>query len=339
MAATKELLFALDMLTEGTVAEIAPEALRAEAPVARREHKSWTTAPGIQGFGIGEKITSGKRLKEVVLKIYVEKKLPESQLADSVVVPEEIKIGSLSKPVPTDVQAIGKVTLEENTTRQRPLIPGYSVGHPDITAGTLGCLVRRKGDKRTLYILSNSHVLANEGLAQKGDKILQPGVVDGGAVPADLIGKLEDFVPFQFTATGFPNLVDAAIANLKATIESTSAIRLIGVPAGVSTTLRRNMQVQKTGRTTDYTVGVITDINYRLPLSYKKPGGGSGRVGLRDQVLCTRYTAGGDSGSAVLNMKKEVVGLHFAGSPSSSIFNKIANVLAALNIEIVTQNI
>jgi hypothetical protein len=99
------------------------------------------------------------------------------------------------------------------------------------------------------------------------------------------------------------------------------------------------MQVQKTGRTTDFTIGVITDINYRLPMSYKKPGGGTGRVGMRDQVLCTRYTAGGDSGSAVLNMNKEVVGLHFAGSPSSSIFNKISNVLVALNIEIVTQNI
>lgn len=339
MAQTKELLLALDMLTEGTLAEAAPEGLRAAAPVARREHKNWTSAPGIQGLGIGEKITCGKRLKEVVLKVYVEKKLPESQLKDSVVVPEEVKIEGLSKPIPTDVQAIGKVELEQNTTRERPLIPGYSIGHLQITAGTLGCLVRRKGDRKTLYVLSNSHVLANEGLAQKGDKIVQPGPIDGGSAPGDVVGGLEDFVPFQFTSVGFPNLVDAAIAKLRANIKAVSAIRLIGVPAGVSTTLRRNMQVQKTGRTTDFTIGVITDINYRLPMSYKKPGGGTGRVGMRDQVLCTRYTAGGDSGSAVLNMNKEVVGLHFAGSPSSSIFNKISNVLVALNIEIVTQNI
>ena len=336
MAATKDLLLALDMLTEGTVAESAPEALRAMAPVARREHKDWTNGPGIQGLGIGEKITSGKKLREVVLKVYVEKKLPKALLREAVAIPSEVKIEALSKPIPTDVQAIGKVTLEENTTRERPLIPGYSIGHPAISAGTLGCLVRRKGDRRTLYVLSNSHVLANEGVAQKGDKILQPGDADGGAQPGDIVGQLEDFVPFQFTASGFPNLVDAAIAKLRANIKAIKAIRLIGVPAGVSTTLRRDMQVQKTGRTTDYTVGVITDINYRLPVPYKKPGGGTGRVGLRDQVLCTRYTAGGDSGSAVLNMKKEVVGLHFAGSPSSSIFNKIANVLTALSIEIVT---
>jgi hypothetical protein len=96
------------------------------------------------------------------------------------------------------------------------------------------------------------------------------------------------------------------------------------------------MRVQKTGRTTDYTQGIIQDVNYRLALTYKKPGGGSGRVGLRDQVLCTRYTAGGDSGSAVLNMQRRVVGLHFAGSPSTSIFNKISNVLTLLNINVVT---
>ena len=102
-------------------------------------------------------------------------------------------------------------------------------------------------------------------------------------------------------------LVDAAIAKVNRSKDVTSVIRKIGVPKGVSTFLRRDMKVQKTGRTTDYTIGVITDIDYRLPLNYKKKGGGKGRVGLRDQVLCTRYTAGGDSGSAVLNMNEKVL--------------------------------
>ena len=62
-------------------------------------------------------------------------------------------------------------------------------------------------------------------------------------------------------------------------------------------------------------------------------------MGFRDQVLCTRYSAGGDSSWAVLNMKKEVVGLHFAGSASSSIFNRIGHVLDALKIEVVTSKI
>ncbi len=121
-------------------------------------------------------------------------------------------------------------------------------------------------------------------------------------------------------AQRYPNVVDAAIARVKSGASVTSAIRVIGVPTGVSRTVRRGMQVQKTGRTTDYTVGIINDINYRTSLRYKRPGGGRGRVGFRDQVRCSRSSAGGDSGSAVLNMKKEVVGFHFAGRlpPASS---------------------
>ncbi len=148
MAATKDLLLALDMLTEGTVDESAPETLRAEALVTLRKHKSWTDGVGIQGFGIGEKITSGKNTKEVVLKVYVEKKLPKLQLEAGAIVPSEVKIDGLSKPIPTDVEAIGKVKLEANTTRVRPLLPGYSIGHLKITAGTLGCLVK-KSTRRT----------------------------------------------------------------------------------------------------------------------------------------------------------------------------------------------
>ena len=206
-----------------------------------------------------------------------------------------------------------------------------------VTVGTFGCLVRRKGDKKGLYILSNSHILANQGVASVGDVIIQPGRADGGKAPKDVIAKLNDWVPFQFTPSTFPNLVDAAIAKVKAPKLVTSAIRLIGVPKGVSKVVRRGMRVQKTGRSTDYTQGIIRDVNYRLALRYKKPGGGTGRVGLKDQILCTRYTAPGDSGSAVLNMRKKVVGLHFAGSSSTSIFNRIGHVLDLLDIDVVTK--
>ena len=213
-------------------------------------------------------------------------------------------------------------------------MPGCGIGHYRVTVGTLGCVVRKCGKARGTYILSNSHVLADEGTGTKGDEVLQPGRQDGGRRPADVLGRLDAWVPFEFGATGYPNLVDAAIARVPKR-GVTEVVRVLDKkPIGVSRTLRRGMRVQKVGRTTDYTTGVISDIHYRLALRYKKPGGGSARAGLRDQVLCTRFTAGGDSGSAVLNMSARVVGLHFAGSPSTSIFNKIDNVLKALDIEL-----
>lgn len=335
MAEMKQLRMALEMITGGSDAPV-PEKLRAQALEVHRASTPWTMGKGIQGVGIAEKTTDGERLRELVLKVYVEEKLPKSKVDN--LVPRSVKIPGVAERMPTDVESIGRVKLEVNSTRVRPAIPGFSVGHFNITAGTIGCLVRKIGDPKTLYILSNSHVLADEGVATVGDQVLQPGPIDGGTQAGDVLGTLAEFVPFNFTATGYPNLVDAAIAKVKAS-DVTSAIRLIGVPAGVSKVLRRGIQVQKTGRTTDYTRGVIQDVDYRMALDYKRPGGGNGRVGLRDLVLCTRYTDGGDSGSAVLNMDKKVVGLHFAGSDSSSIFNKIGNVLDALKIELVTETI
>lgn len=336
MATEKQLVALLDMLTEGTTAPEAVGSLRTEAATLQKAARPWTEGKGIQGVGIGEKITDGEQLQEVVLKVYVEQKLPKSKLDNPV--PPKVRMPGLDEEVETDVEEIGRMAKEPNTARVRPAVPGFGLGHVKITVGTFGCLVRKKGQK-ALYILSNSHVLADEGTGQIGDAIIQPGDHDGGKASADVVAELAAWVPFQFTTTGYPNFVDAAIAKVKKAADVTSAVRLIGVPKGTSNVVRRGMRVQKTGRTTDYTTGVIKDINYRLALRYRKPGGGTGRVGLAEQVLCTRYTAGGDSGSAVFNMSGKVVGLHFAGSPSTSVFNRIEHVLAGLDIELVTTKV
>ena len=338
MAASKQkdLLLALELITAPELPRIA-RSFAAEALKMQEKAKPWAMGKGIQGIGIAEKITDGQKLGVLAIKVYVEKKLPKSKLED--VVPKNLTVPGVEEKIETDIQEIGIVTKEPNTIRVRPAIPGFGVGHVNITVGTFGCLVRKKDDDETLYILSNSHVLADEGTGTVGDRVIQPGKYDGGAAPGDVIAELSQWIPFQFTSTGYPNTVDAAIAKVKNKASVTSAIRLIGVPTGASNRVRRGMRVQKTGRTTDYTQGIIQDINYRMALNYKKPGGGSGRVGLQDLVLCTRFTDGGDSGSAVLDMNKRIVGLHFAGSPSSSIFNKINNVLTQLDIDVVTSKI
>jgi hypothetical protein len=95
------------------------------------------------------------------------------------------------------------------------------------------------------------------------------------------------------------------------------------------------MKVHKVGRTTDFTLGVVSDIHFRTRISYKRSATRRAPAGLKEQVLCSRFTQGGDSGSLVLNDRGRAVGLHFAGSPSSSIFNRIEHVLNALDIQLV----
>jgi hypothetical protein len=101
------------------------------------------------------------------------------------------------------------------------------------------------------------------------------------------------------------------------------------------------MEVVKVGRTTGETVGTIKDIHFRFICPYPDVG----NVGYLDQVFCTRYSNGGDSGSLVLEHKTgKAVGLHFAGFPDKtgvmgSVFNPIDQVLQALGVTLVTKAI
>lgn len=342
MKSEDRILLALEFLTEGSkAAAIIPQSLSRETfstqsfqkhtDAMRKKSRPWTQGTGIQGMGIGEKVTDGKELKNTIaLRVYVERKKPKSKVKN--LVPAKVNVPAVGQ-VTTDVLEIGRVQTEVFTDRIRPALPGCGLAHTAVTVGTFGCLVKKKG-KRGLYILSNSHVLADEGLASMGDIIVQPGPMDGGKRGKDTIARLAEWQPFDFSP-GYPNLVDAAIAKVRSKKSVKKTLRILGVkPAGISKTVRRGMFVQKVGRTTDYTTGIITDVDFRLQIFYRRPGGGTGRVGLRDQVLCTRYTDGGDSGSVVLNRSKRIVGLHFAGSTSSSIFNRIENVFSILDIEL-----
>ena len=102
--------------------------------------------------------------------------------------------------VPTDVYVSGVIyALQPPTGRFRPAPGGVSIGHVNITAGTLGCWVKKNGK---LMALSNNHVLANSNDANINDAILQPGPADGGSFPGDSFAKLSEFIPIQFAGGG-----------------------------------------------------------------------------------------------------------------------------------------
>lgn len=341
MQKESDCVLALEFLTAGASAVLpqgmeraafTTESFQVATTKLHTKARDWTMARGIQGIGVGQKITKGNETEELAVRVYVERKKARSKVSGKPV-PKTVTIPEVGK-ITTDVVEIGRVKQELFRERVRPAMPGSGLGHKDVTVGTFGCLVRKKGTTSGLYILSNSHVLANQGLAKIGDEIVQPGEMDGGRVTTDTIAYLAEFVPFDFS-DGFNNLVDAAIAKVKSTQSVREEIRILGIkPVGVSTALSRGMRVKKVGRTTDFTIGQITDLHYRLRLTYQKSAKTKASAGLRDQVLCTRYTQGGDSGSAVLNDQNRIVGLHFAGSPSTSIFNRITNVFEALDIEL-----
>ena len=314
------------------------------AQQAKREHEnSLIGLNNIVATGVGFKIAGGVQTNEPCVVVSVIKKLPLIQLPESSRVPRTLD------GVKTDVVETGKIfALQDPTQRMRPARPGISIGHYQITAGTLGCLVQRNGQ---VYILSNNHVLANSNAAQLGDAILQPGPHDGGTM-ADQIGTLEQFIPVGFTGGSgcLPlaslmrlfgaarpmvnepgnNTVDCAIAKpLSADLVNPDILN-IGIPTGVgSATL--GTPVQKSGRTTGLTTDQITQIDVTVSVNY----GGQLAI-FRNQLMAGAMSQGGDSGSAVLDMNKQVVGLLFAGSNTTTIMNPIQFVLDALQVQLVT---
>ncbi len=323
-----ELEFTLESVTAGHTA--------GTEKMAEIEHdnRPWVCESGVQALGIGQKVTDGVETGELALRVYVEQKRPDRKIDRPV--PKEVH-GRGAEPVTTDVIEIGRLGAELFTGTSNPLAAGVGVGNArDDTVGTLGALVRRRNDD-ALALLSNAHVLARDGLSELGEEILQPARPDGGA-PTDRVAKLARFERFEFTDVGFPNLVDAAIAELVGQRTSQQAIRLLGhAPRGITKNVRRGMHVHKVGRTSDLTTAIIQDVHFRLHFPLRRSKHRRARAGFRDQVMCTRFTAPGDSGSLVLSSTGRAVGLHFAGSMTASIFNRIDHVLEALDIDLVLE--
>jgi hypothetical protein len=281
--------------------------------------------PNVVGIGLGKKKTRGMATQDVAVKFYVKEKLHPLFVKDGEVIPDEIE------GVPTDIEQSGEFSIWRPIPpiyhrKVRPAMGGLSVGHYAITAGTLGCLVKRGQDT---CILSNNHVLANENRGVEGDPILQPGRFDGGKEDKDVIARLDSFVKVEAEAT---NTVDAALALPFDARDVTPEILNIGRIRGTRAA-DLDEKVMKSGRTTRVTNGVVQDISATLRVGYA-----TGSYLFTDQMIIQgdkgSFSAGGDSGALIVDYQGSAVGLLFAGSPFFTVANKIENVQSALSVKV-----
>ncbi|RZN42234.1 MAG: hypothetical protein EFT35_01925 [Methanophagales archaeon ANME-1-THS] len=317
----------------------------------------------VVGVMTGYKIKEGKKTDELSIISLVEKKIPKEELKKKDLIPTTIK------GVTTDVIPVGKLRALQidKKARHRPCPMGTSGGHYLITAGTNGELLRDKKSGK-ICIGTNNHVGANSNNAVVGDLYLQPGPYDGGTTQSDILGYLLRFVPIAFfgepstcpaarfwsglynipaglfgrrtrlrPVIEYPeyNLVDAAMIEVAEKDVSVGIVD-IGLPKGVRQA-QIEMHVQKSGRTSCHTVdGPITGIDATIgPISY----GTTKFAYFKDQIVISKpgFSAGGDSGSLVLDMDGYAVGKLFAGSEEITIANHIQNYLAQLDAELVTE--
>lgn len=236
-----------------------------------------------------------------------------------------------------DVRLVGRIDKRQRALdvpwyqqNQRPLLIGSSIGHLAVTGGTLGAFVIRG---RQLSVLSNNHVLADEGRARKGDRILQRAWLDGGHARVEAVARLSQWVALR---TRSVNLVDAALAIVNSGIDLDRELlkglvngkdrRLAGIGpefVDVGTT------VYKVGRTTGATKGRVTAfdldnvvVNFdvgNLRFDNQIEIEGTGTAGFSD---------GGDSGALIVvsagarTRDMQAVALVFAGSESGGANNR-----------------
>jgi len=302
--------------------------------------------PNVVAVGKGHKLISGVDTGRNAIVVCVTHKVPINALRKSQIIPLKYR------GIETDVIETGEIRALR-TTKHRPAPGGVSIGHYAITAGTLGMVVRKDGKR---YILSNNHVLANSNDAVMGDSIYQPGPADGGG-KTDTIAILTGFVPIEFSgASDCPigglvvrvwnflaellgrrtrleatfqgiNKVDCALAEPIEGAEVSDEILEVGTPIGFAG-VNVGTLIKKSGRTTELTHGAVTITDVEVTVNY-----GTGTAVFEDQLITSNISAGGDSGSVVLNEDNEVVGLLFAGSDTVTIVNKIDNVINALGLD------
>ena len=298
--------------------------------IKERAAEQLMAIPSVTAVGIGGRVRDGRPTGEVVLKVFVERKLPTDQVPSGELVPAEFE------GIPTDISELppsgslvqsGKPALPHSSMddrRQRPLVGGCQM-QPDLAGaglGTLGCLVVNTSDPTKFYALTNWHVLQDSEPTVVGTtRAGQPTRKDSSTkCCSHIIGKV--------AGGGVSALRDAGLVELDPGMQWSADILEIGAvsgrhsitPAEAAThtypVRKRGARSQLTGGTvesigTSWTVAGVLHTNLVVVVPNPDPGQPAGT-----QLF---FVQKGDSGSALVNSANEVVGLIFSEGSGSEV--------------------
>lgn len=309
--------------------------------------------PNVIGVATGFREREGKVTGAVVVQVFVSRKVSDAQLNPADVVPKRV-FGWEGFAVQTDVIETTVPAAQQDTTRYRPVEAGSSIGpEASVSAGTLGGWACDNTDD-TIVVLSNNHVLSNLDTLPVLRRIVQPGRLDGGVLPGDVIGALKRHNPVNTVANPPPagtviptSVVDAAIGSIDGGIDIDHDVVDIGPAIYELRAPALNMNVQKRGRTTRLTTnGRITSVGMTFNCTYRNQT----RISSIQNAFRITSTDGnvfsspGDSGSLIfdqaagqLSNTLPVVGLLYAGGTFNNgtpftDANDINAVFGALNL-------
>jgi len=279
---------------------------------------------------------------ELAIRIHVRRKLdaPALEIAAALGMTSPIppSICGFPTDVPEGVYRAGAAPAPGGWWLPRPANPHQALNNPmrggisisdefHNAAGTLGGMVIDRATGAEM-LLSNWHVLVCSWTARAGQRIYQPGRLDGGTF-ANTIATL--------TRHAMSVNLDAAVATLSGRRQLVAEQLELGAVTGVGQATL-GMELVKSGRTSGVTEGIVTAIQGTAKISY------SGLTRLIRDVVTIEPRAGagevsrpGDSGSWWLDAQTmRAIGLHFAGSdfPERALALDMQAVLDALNVDL-----
>ena len=213
------------------------------------------------------------------------------------------------------------------TTRTDPMRGGISASDEyHNAAGTLGARVLDRTTGAAM-ILSNWHVLVASWGARPGQRIFQPGRLDGGT-DADSVATL--------TRDAMSSNLDAAVATLDGSRGLINDQLDLGPVTGVGRA-ELGMELMKSGRTSGTTHAVVTAVEGIARMTYGYVERIIRNVVTLDPLNAGQVSEAGDSGSLWLDAATtRAIGLHFAGSsfPERGLALDIQAVLDALSVDL-----
>lgn len=279
--------------------------------------------PGVVEVGVGIKETGGKLTEEVVFRVYVIEKLPETALPPEQVIPKTIRGFRTDVIKRRDRVPIIGFSDEDDWKNYSTKVGGIRIGSQNAGGtGTLGCFCMLLSDGSVVF-LSNHHVLLS-GSAAVGSKVGQPQHEKSCCCTCNEIGQVHSGTAGALDcAIGTLNLDVPFFAKVKTIKRGDGTTELNGFISGSGAAVLSE-EVWKVGARTGLTRGTITDLVPDLEVT---PTAAFPRVANR-----------GDSGSVVVSLAtSNVVGLLKSidtATETLGFATPIASVLSTLGITV-----
>ena len=286
--------------------------------------------PNVTSVGIGGRVRAGQRIPELVLKVYVDAKVPADQLAATDRIPAEIEglptdvvqmptvgTGAVATPAPPGQPVIPFANRDQD--KKRPLLGGTHMEgglSENDYMGTLGCIMISTTDAAKAYAFTNWHVM--QGQNQKDPTIGQTKA--GQPTNKESSTKCCSHIIGTLTAGERTTSTDAALIALQPGMQWQADVVDIGPLADEhpvdGTEAGTHPAVRKRGARSRLSGGVIDSIGTPVTvdgISYSNAmiimPNLNPTIDATDPVFFGQH---GDSGSVVVNDSNHVVGIFFA---------------------------